>query len=183
MLMHKWLKYGVFLGLVFFLAIYLVKPIGVSTQFVVANGITWNGFDNSIVTKDSNSTSGYSSKNTYLNKYAKNIAEPFNYSYIFVFGIIIGGFIGSLISKVKKEDKVSPQVWRDKFGSSSIKRYLIAFISGIFVLFGARLAGGCTSGHMMSGMMQTSVSGIIFTFFTFLIAIPVAMILFRNGNK
>jgi len=36
------------------------------------------------------------------------------------------------------------------------------------------MAGGCTSGHMMSGVMQLSVSSIIFTIVLFPIAIIVA---------
>jgi len=50
------------------------------------------------------------------------------------------------------------------------------------VLFGARLAGGCTSGNMMSGMMQTSLSGYLFAAGAFATAIPVAILIF-NSNK
>ena len=48
------------------------------------------------------------------------------------------------------------------------------------MLYGARLAGGCTSGHMMSGMMQTAVSGYIFTLGALLAAVPIAVYLFRK---
>jgi uncharacterized membrane protein YedE/YeeE len=48
------------------------------------------------------------------------------------------------------------------------------------VLYGARLAGGCTSGHMMSGMMQTALSGYIFSAGAFLAGIPTALYLFRR---
>ena len=80
-------------------------------------------------------------------------------------------------------DKVAPEIWRNKFGPQAFfKRYLMTFIGGVLVLYGARLAGGCTSGHMMSGMMQTSISGYLFALGTFIAAIPVARIMF-GGKK
>jgi len=46
------------------------------------------------------------------------------------------------------------------------------------------MAGGCTSGHMMSGMMQTSLSGYLFAFAAFAFAIPTAFITYRKrGDK
>lgn len=48
------------------------------------------------------------------------------------------------------------------------------FIGGFLLLFGARMADGCTSGHMFSGIMQGSVSGYIFAAAVFLAGIPMA---------
>ena len=53
-------------------------------------------------------------------------------------------------------------------------------MAGFIVLYGARLAGGCTSGHMMSGMMQTAVSGYIFAAGAFLAGIPIAVLMFKK---
>ena len=33
---------------------------------------------------------------------------------------------------------------------------------GFLIAFGARLAGGCTSGHIISGITQLAVSGLLF---------------------
>lgn len=75
-----------------------------------------------------------------------------------------------------------PALWRANFGDGSLnKRYLVAFIGGFLVLYGARLAGGCTSGHMMSGMMQTAVSGYIFAAGAFAAAVPVAILMYKKG--
>ena len=52
-------------------------------------------------------------------------------------------------------------MWRERFGSSAAKRAVVAFLGGLIALFGARLAGGCPSGHGLSGTMQLSVSGFI----------------------
>ena len=61
-----------------------------------------------------------------------------------------------------------------------MKRYAVAFLGGFVVLYGARLAGGCTSGHMMSGMMQTALSGYLFAAGAFAAAVPTALMLYRE---
>ena len=180
----NWFKGGIALCLSFLLAVILVKPIGVSTQFVILNGMIWDVFSADLITEDSASKSGYSSKNAYLNKsggkYAKNVKNPANYSFIFVLSMILGGVLSKTFAgpKPSQQDKIAPSAWRRKFGDQAKKRYIHTFIGGVLVLVGARLAGGCTSGHMMSGMMQTAVSGYLFALGAFLAAIPVAIILY-----
>jgi hypothetical protein len=71
-------------------------------------------------------------------------------------------------------------VWRANFGDAAWKRQVAAFAAGFIVLYGARLAGGCTSGHMMSGMMQTAMSAYIFTAGVFLAALPAAILIYRK---
>jgi len=56
------------------------------------------------------------------------------------------------------------------------------FFGGVLVLFGARLAGGCASGHMISGSLQTSLSGYLFTIASFTAAIPVAILTFKKSK-
>jgi len=81
---------------------------------------------------------------------------------------------------IKPSERSIPALWRANFGDSVTKRYAAVFISGFVVLYGARLAGGCTSGHMMSGMMQTAVSGYIFTAAAFAAAVTTALIMFKK---
>ena len=81
---------------------------------------------------------------------------------------------------VSREERRLPAIWYANYGDSAAKRYLVAFVGGFIVLYGARLAGGCTSGHMMSGMMQTSLSGYIFAAGAFATAIPVALMTYRK---
>jgi hypothetical protein len=182
-----WFKGGIALGLVFLLAVFLVKPIGVSTQFVIFDGVLWNVFSGELIEENADAKSGYSSKNAYLNKsggkYAKNVAKPMNYSFIFVLSMILGAFLSVQIRGPKPTgpDIIAPASWRARFGEQDLKRYLFTFAGGTLVLFGARLAGGCTSGHMMSGMMQTSVSGYLFALAAFVAAVPIAIILY--GRK
>ena len=183
----NWKVGGVMLGLSFFLAVALVKPIGVSTQFVIADGIMARAINPELVKKDDKAKKGYSSPNAYLNKsggkYAKAVARPLNYSFVFVLGMFLGGLLGRFFTKNKSGKPVvqqMPEIHRNCFGSSTMLRYGLVFIGGIIVLWGARLAGGCTSGHMMSGIMQTSVSGYLFAGATFMVAIPTAILIYKK---
>ena len=182
----NWFKGGLLLGAAFLLAVAFVKPIGVSTQFVIADGIIWNLFSDKVVQKTAESKSGYASPNAYLNKsggkYAKNIANPLNYTLVFVIAMVVGAFLSSRIGGPKPTslDRSAPEVWRQRFGESPALRYVTVFFAGLLVLFGARLAGGCTSGHMMSGMMQTSLSGYLFAIGAFAAAVPAAVLIYRR---
>ncbi|MEO1204870.1 MAG: YeeE/YedE thiosulfate transporter family protein [Pseudomonadota bacterium] len=182
----SWKVGGALLGLVFFAAVFLVKPIGVSTQFVILNGIIWDVVDPTMVVESPDAKSGYASPNAYLNKsggaYAKSIANPANYGLVFVLAMMLGAFASALLRGGNaKGEAIMPPVWRANFGSSTTRRFLATFMAGFIVLYGARLAGGCTSGHMMSGMMQTALSGYMFAAGAFLAGIPTAMYLFRKG--
>ncbi|WP_075996756.1 YeeE/YedE thiosulfate transporter family protein [Salaquimonas pukyongi] len=183
--MLTWKNGGVALGLVFLAAVLLVKPIGVSTQFVIFDGIVWDAVNPAVVVENSEAKSGYASPNAYLDKsggkYAANVANPINYSFIFALAMVGGAFLSGLLrGGVASPERQMPQIWRSNFGDNPWKRYAVAFAGGFIVLYGARLAGGCTSGHMMSGMMQTAVSGYIFAAGVFLAGIPAAILLFNK---
>ena len=182
-----WKLGGLLLGLVFVFAVALVKPIGVSTQFVIVDGLIGSLFNAELVTKSPASKSGYASSNAYLDKsggkYAQAVAKPINYGLVFVLSMALGGFLGRLMTKSGGAAPVVrqvPAVHAARFGESAATRYVLAFIGGVIVLWGARLAGGCTSGHMMSGMMQTSVSGYLFAAAAFAAAIPTAMLIYKR---
>jgi len=177
-----WKIGGVALGVVFFLAVLLVKPIGVSTQFVILDGIIGDAVNAELVVK---TDEGYTSSNAYLakshGKYAKNVANPLNYSFVFVIAMMVGAAVSGMGRRETMDERKVPSVWAKNFGDSVAKRYAGAFIGGFIVIFGARLAGGCTSGHMMSGIMQTSLSGYVFTIGVFAAGIPAAMIMFKRS--
>lgn len=186
MMYWGWFKSGCALGACFLLTVILVKPIGVSTQFVILDGMIASALNSELVVSDPAAKSGYRSSNPYLNKsggkYAKAVARPLNYSFIFVLSMAVGGFLGGLLRRRQNNAALEqvPVVHRQRFGQTPLLRYSLAFVGGIIVLWGARLAGGCTSGHMMSGMMQTSVSGYLFAVAAFAIAVPTAIIIYRQ---
>ncbi len=179
----NWKTGGVALGLAIFIAVLLVKPIGVSTQFVIFDAMVADKINPDLITPTDDG--GWTSTNAYLaksdGKYAKNAANPLNYSFIFVLAMMAGAGISAWLRGGNgKEDNRIPALWRANFGDAAWKRNLAAFGGGFIVLYGARLAGGCTSGHMMSGLMQTALSGYIFTVGAFAAAIPVAMMMYKK---
>lgn len=184
----NWKVSGVALGLVFLATVAVVKPIGVSTQFVILDAFVANMITSDLIETDSAAKSGYTSSNAYLDKsggkYAKAVANPINYSFVFVIAMIAGGFIAARLSPKAKqgtqESSQLPEFHLSAYGQTPWQRYGFAFVGGILVLWGARLAGGCTSGHMMSGMMQTSVSGYLFAMAAFAVAIPAALLIYRS---
>jgi hypothetical protein len=180
-----WLKGGIALGLLAALAVILIKPIGVSTQFVVTDTMIWSKIDPEIIQeKEVDGKKVLSSPNGYINKarasYARSAQNPINYSYIFVLSMIIGSLLSSITGgpRASKEDKIVPEAFRRRYGYKPAMRFAFAFIGGILALYGARLAGGCTSGHMISGMLQTSVSGYLFALGVFAAAIPTAILVY-----
>lgn len=179
-----WHLGGIALAACFLLAVALVKPIGVSTQFVIADGLLASIVNPDLVVEDPAKASGYGSSNAYLDKsggkYAGAIANPLNYSFVFVISMIVGGFLAARMQTERAPQM--PRFHTASFGTPAT-RYGLAFVGGVLVLFGARMAGGCTSGHMMSGMMQTATSGYIFTVAAFLTAIPVAIGLYGKGGN
>ncbi|MBU3259938.1 YeeE/YedE family protein [Roseovarius sp. PS-C2] len=178
----NWKAGGVVLGLVFFLAVLLVKPIGVSTQFVILDAIVTDAVSPEFITQTDD---GYTSTNAYMaksgGKYAGNAANPLNYSFVFVLAMALGAFLSAMArGGVPAEERKLPAIWYANYGDTPAKRYAVAFLGGFIVLYGARLAGGCTSGHMMSGMMQTAVSGYIFAAGAFAAAVPVAIMMYKR---
>ncbi len=184
-----WHWAGVLLAIAFLMAIVFVKPIGVSTQFVIADGIVWDMVQPDLVTQSVESKSGYQSSNAYLNKsggkYAKHIAQPLNYSFVFVLAMMGGAWLSTVLGGDKPQStqhQNMPDVWRMRFGDDPKTRFIATFIAGFLVLFGARLAGGCTSGHMMSGIMQTALSGYVFALGVFVVAVPLAIFIFKAAK-
>lgn len=165
---RNWILKGIFLGSVFFLSILLIRPIGISTQFSVVSGMIQRIFQDDIIYKDGNNI--YSLIDYYNQEgIARNIISPYNYGIIFVVGIFFGGMLGRIFFRKKDEFIEKEKILKN----DKISKFKL-FLGGVILLFGARMAGGCTSGHMMSGIMQLSVSSIIFTIVLFPIAIIIA---------
>ncbi|BCS32972.1 hypothetical protein TBR22_A21960 [Luteitalea sp. TBR-22] len=73
-----------------------------------------------------------------------------------------------------------PEHWRRRFGPSRVRRDVAAFLGGALMVFGARLAGGCTSGHCISGGLQLAVSSFVFTAVLFVAGIVTTTALYRG---
>lgn len=168
----SWKAAGISLGLLLILATALVKPLGVSTQFVVSDAAIVHQL-----------APEFAEENAYLSKYGEETDWGIGYGWMLVFGMMVGGAVTSFLFRGKQPevDKGSmPAMWKQNFGASTSKRYLSAFSGGVLLLFGARLAGGCTSGHMISGISQLALSSFIFGIATFGAAILMAKFLYRK---
>lgn len=107
--------------------------------------------------------------------------NPFRLDYgtLFLVGIFLGALASSLASKRFRIETV-PAVWKERFGPSVGKRYAIAFIGGIAAMYGARMAGGCTSGNGISQGLQLAIVGWTFLAAMFASGVPTALWVFRR---
>jgi len=117
------------------------------------------------------------------NSYFENESPKIGWEWMLVVGVFIGAFISSKMSGDRNASTVPP-LWQHRFGPSKVKRYVAAFIGGALMLFGARLAQGCTSGHGISGTLQLAASSWLFTVIFFATGIAAAFLLFgREGRS
>ncbi|MBN8418632.1 MAG: YeeE/YedE family protein [Verrucomicrobia bacterium] len=168
----RWNPYlvGALIGVLSILTFSLAdKPIGISTGIAQASGacsVPMLGADGVAA-------------NTY---WAKKAVPAWDYGSLFVLGTFFGALVSSLGSGSFKLESV-PALWRERFGPSVGKRFLAAFIGGVVIIFGARLADGCTSGHGISGSLQLAVSSWTFFIVMFISGIVTAFILFRGTSQ
>jgi len=100
------------------------------------------------------------------NDYFASTVKAGNWELIFLTGSMLSGLVVSLIRKDFKIQLIHSG-WAKTEGLSPVKRMIWAFIGGFILLIGARMAGGCTSGHVISGGMQISASSLLFCVFVF----------------
>lgn len=107
--------------------------------------------------------------------------NPFRLDYgtLFLVGIFLGALASALASRRFRIERV-PAVWEDRFGSSVTARYVVAFLGGTIVMYGARMAGGCTSGNGISQGLQLAVVGWTFLAAMFATGLATAAIVFRR---
>jgi len=94
--------------------------------------------------------------------YLEHIKNPASWEGVMLLGSLFGGFIVSVFLTKTFRLSLVPTGWKKYKNSSVVSRLLWSFVAGFFMIIGARLAGGCTSGHFMSGMSQMAISAMIF---------------------
>lgn len=109
--------------------------------------------------------------------YFKDNPPRVSWGFVFVVATIVGGAIAAL-SGGEVANEWLPAMWVDRFGDSISLRAMIGFAGGVFMAFGARLAGGCTSGHGISGTLQLNPGSWITLICLFLGGIAVAIPLY-----
>ena len=93
------------------------------------------------------------------------------------YDVIIGSFISAMLSGQFHLEWV-PSKWAAAFGNMPFVRWVVAFIGGIIIGIGARWAGGCTSGHGISGTLQLAISSWLAGICFFIGGILTAMLIF-----
>ena len=94
--------------------------------------------------------------------YLREIEKPGVWEGIMLLGALVGGFFTSVFITKSFRLSVMPTAWKRYKNNSVVSRLLLSFFAGFLLIIGARLAGGCTSGHFLSGMSQTAISSMIF---------------------
>ena len=98
----------------------------------------------------------YALKSSFYGKYFEEGKQPLkNWLALEILGIVAGGFISGAVSKrLKFKIEKSPKI-------SNTRRLVFAFLGGVFFVYGAQLARGCTSGAALSGMAVLSLAGFV----------------------
>jgi hypothetical protein len=143
---------GTLLGLVLFASFFI------SGQGLGASG----GLNRMLVFFEDLVAPGHVDRTPYLITMAGGDLNPLDsWIVMLTVGTIIGGFVsGWLKGRVKVETNKGPNI-------SKRTRWVMAFIGGGFMGYGARLARGCTSGQALSGGAVLSVGSWAFMFAVF----------------
>ncbi|PRP81192.1 YeeE/YedE family protein [Planoprotostelium fungivorum] len=107
-------------------------PLGMSSSFVTCTAAAVSSVDASILKKD------------YLSQFTGALKDKWAVSV--AVGAILGGYFVNILSSPSHSLPVST---------------MSALVGGFLVVFGARCAGGCTSGHGISGVPTGSFSSIV----------------------
>jgi len=161
-----WLLWGATIGLVQIFAIATVQPLGVSTAYPQFVGFVVDKL-----------VPGFSETQPYLQK----IGATIGWQVMLVIGIPIGALLSRLLAGWFNGSATAcplPSFWR-----SSKAQAVAAFVGGFLIIFGARLADGCTSGHMLSGIAQLALSGFLFGAAAFTTGTLTAFLLMKRGNR
>jgi uncharacterized protein len=111
------------------------------------------------------------------NNYFEEQSPKIGWQWMLVVGVLLGSILSSIASG-DREPITVPPLWRSRFGASRVQRLTAAFLSAGLMMFGARLAQGCTSGHSISGNLQFAASSWLFTLIFSLTAILTAFVVY-----
>jgi uncharacterized membrane protein YedE/YeeE len=164
--MTRWSPYivGAGIGVLSWIAFLLSdKPIGCSTAFARTSGMIERFFRGNVVLEK-----------LYYQKFKPEV----DWEWMLVLGVVLGAFLSALLSREFRFHWV-PSLWRETFGPSGPLRWAVSFVGGILMGMGSRWAGGCTSGHGISGTLQMAISSWISAICFFIGGIITALFLFR----
>jgi len=143
---------GILLGIVLFLAFFITgSGLGAS-----------GGLNRMLVFLEDLIAPGHVNRTPYLLEMAGGARNPLDSWVVYVtIGVVLGGVIsGWRNGRLKFETMRGPQI-------TNRMRWMMAFIGGGLMGYGARFARGCTSGQALSGGAVLSVGSWAFMFAVF----------------
>ncbi len=164
--LERWSPYvvGIGIGILSWFAFVLSdRPIGCSTAYARTSGMLERLIRG---------------KKVLEKPYYQKFAPVVDWEWMLVVGVVIGAFISAQLSGAFQVLWV-PSRWAATFGTNPALRWLVALIGGFFMGLGARWAGGCTSGHGISGTLQLAVSSWLAAICFFIGGIAAAMLIFH----
>lgn len=116
--------------------------------------------------------------------YSQNVFATIGWEPLTDLGVLIGAFLSAYLftGRFTAFAKVTPPSWRNRFGDNPRLRQAAVFGGSFLTLLGARMAGGCTSGHTLSGGIQLSVSAWLFTASLAVAAVLTARLVYRDAS-
>jgi len=155
---------GALIGVLSMFTFYLSdKPLGASTAYARIAGLLGRLF-----------ARGHTDS---LHYYAEKKMPKIGWEVTLVGGIVIGGFLAAW-NGGEITGRWLPPMWVERFGESVWLRLGLGFLGGGLMALGARIAGGCTSGHGISGALQLSIGSWIALVGFFVGGVITAMLLF-----
>ena len=145
------------------------QPIGVTTAFETTAALAVKA-----AVPAAEQTNGF-----FQRKQAEGKPPKIGWEWMLVIGLFVGALVSSKLSGDRGAATVPP-LWRARFGNSAALRLSAAFLAGALMMFGARLAQGCTSGHGISGTLQLAVSSWVFICVAFAVATATAWIVYGS---
>jgi len=107
----------------------------------------------------------------------REIPPVVDWQWMLVVGMVLGAFLSAQLSGDFHLQWVPPR-WEAAFGGDRMVRIVAAVAGGILLGFGSRWAGGCTSGHGISGTMQLALSSWVSACCFFVGGIVTALLIF-----
>ena len=141
----RWSPYsaGVAIGVLSWAAFLLMgKGLGASSSFVKSSGMI---------------EKAVGGEKAAQRAYYREVTPRINSGWMLVAGIIVGAYLSASLSGDFQLTAIPP-LWRTMFGDNVWIRMILAFVGGMILIIGARWAGGCTSGHGITGGLQLAVS-------------------------
>lgn len=109
--------------------------------------------------------------------YYRKFRPEIDWEWMLVAGVFVGAFLAAVATGGFALTWV-PSLFGDTFGYDTGLRLAVAFVGGILMGLGSRWAGGCTSGHGISGTLQLAISGWVAVVVFFISGIATAFLLY-----